>query len=143
MALRVKTDLWCDICGSYPTKAKPHHPSNTFYTELYVNASGTLVLPEGWCTGPWESTTTFCSVTCQAREAELEERRQRKKHRGLGGGDEKCSFCGKVQLRLGCQDRYLLPPGWGIVGRYYTLCAACYPNETIRARYPVRSNEDD
>ena len=142
MALRVKGDLWCDVCGSYPKGVQFHHPSGTHYTELYVNASGAIVLPEGWCQGEWASTLTFCSSGCEARQVELAEHRAG--GRWQSQGDVKCDHCGAVQRRrhTAAAPYYLLPPGWGVVGRYYKLCGTCSPQAEVRARFPVRSEED-
>jgi hypothetical protein len=135
--LRVKSELWCDVCGSYPAAVQYHHPSSTYFTYLAVNASGALVLPEGWCTGDWAETTMYCSEVCKARVLENEA----KKATGKSAGDTDrpdlyCCECNARQWRKsGPQEvRYVLPPGWSC-SHFYLLCGACSAKPTIQEKY--------
>jgi len=141
--LCVKAELWCDVCGRYPEWCEYHHPSQTYFTQLAVNASGQMVLPEGWVAGEWDSTDVYCSTVCKARVGESEELRLAGKVAAeTDRPDLGCSGCGTKQWRWSNWrvQRYVLPPGWvyhsGVRTEGLLFCAACEakPENQARAR---------
>ena len=133
--LRVKTELWCDVCGRYPEDVEWHHPSATYFTRLAVNASGSLVLPEGWVAGEWDSIEVYCSTVCKARIGESEELRAAGKVAAeTDRPDLACNGCGTKEWRWSNYrvQRFVLPPGWvyqpGVRTEGLLFCASCVAN---------------
>ena len=145
--LKIEVQLWCDVCGAYPPKIVSE-PTFIRTTWLATNASGTLVLPEGWLRGgwrteEWESEKTYCSDVCQDREVELPELAAllEGRHRWESKTSElRCDNCGDMCKRLANQNtpRYILPPGWSHATRYL-LCGKCMARPEVVVEYHRRA----
>ncbi len=135
--LRIKAELFCDVCGRYPDGVQYHHPSQSWFTWTQVNASGAIVLPEGWVSGAWDSTQTYCGVVCKARVDEVAELKA-KKATAVGSTDSvHCNGCAKTQYRLAnyLHPRYVLPPGWVEDPDVVLYCGACMAKPEIQKRH--------
>jgi len=140
--LKLKAQLWCDVCGVYPPKSQQAGSDIIRWVWLSTDGSGTLLLPEGWERGGygmWTSEKAYCSSVCKAREVEAEELSKVKEGQHLWEAHTNllhCTHCGTTCSRYAGRHtpRFVMPPGWSNQSSYL-LCEICANNPDILKKW--------